>query len=192
MRQQINLLPTERLGLSPALVAVLVWMAVLLAVGVAWGVNKLRLESARAVEAASARELAEAKSLLKFRAEQRTELEEQIKALGPLADSAEQFHGLVAGLGSQSGYLAVFDGVAGTVQEGLWLTRIDIGSGGKSIKVDGQSLTPDGVVRFSKGLNDAFEAQGVRFTAVEMTSQQASRAGAPGAVPISSTRFSIR
>ncbi len=190
MSQQLNLISEEQGGLNPAVLALIAWAVVVLALFAAWGVNQFRLTAAKASEVAAAIELKEAKATIKQREDTRAALAEEIGLLKPIADSARQFLSLTVGLGSAEGISSYFSTMAGVTEESLWLTKVEI-AGVKVRQIEGLSLNNDAVMRYSQHLNAVFADRGVQFSSVDLTSQAI---GSPtsGKPLLTSTKFIIR
>lgn len=190
MSQQLNLLYEDRRGVNPVVVALGAWGFVLLCLFAVWGINQLRLSAARESEAVAAQQLAEARAIIKKREDAKVALAGQIAALQPAANAAQQLLDRANGLGSWKGYASQFMTLANVTETGLWLTDVDISKSGKVIKLQGNALNNDIILRYSRSLNDAFADQGVKFTILEMTPQTSGK-GSGSAPALSSTKFSI-
>lgn len=189
MSQQLNLLPAEKLAINPAVIALLVWATVVVVVAAAWGINHFRLASAEARLAATEADLKQTRGALQQRIDAKAALLAQIEASRPLAAAAQQLLKTIESVGNTAGFSGYFSTLADATEEGLWLTRVDLAKN-RINQVDGQSLSSEAVLRFSRDLNALFASQGMQFTAVELTPQTV--APADGRPPLSSTKFAIR
>ena len=67
-----------------------------------------------------------------------------------------------------AGYVAPLSLLARTTEEGLWLTSIKVGNGGKSLSLEGNALRNESVVRYVQRLNEVFAPAGAKFTSLEL------------------------
>lgn len=188
MSQQINLLGKERMALSPALVAVSVWLLILVGIASVWSINQFRLSVAREAERVASSELSEARTLIKKREDTQAALKAEIAQLRPVAAAAQQFLLLAEALGSTQGYVPLFTTLANAVEDGLWLVGVNIKNSGKSLRIEGQSLSNDLVLRYGQRLNTDLADQGIRFANLEMASQTVGVPG-PDKSTLNATRF---
>jgi len=189
MSQQLNLLPAEKFGASPAVIALSVWALVLLGLLAIWGVNHFRIIAAEEKLAATEGDLKQARAALQQRIDAKLALVAQIEATRPLAAAAQDLLKKMEDVGSTAGFSGYFSTLADGTEEGLWLTKVDMGKSRIS-QVEGRALSSEGVMRFSRNLNTLFATQGIQFTSVELTPETV--APADGRPPLSSTRFVIR
>ncbi len=200
MSQILNLLPPPKSRHSPAAVALFILGAVAFALFVTWGVKRTQLAGARADEAAGVAQLKEVTAQFEQRFRARAALiNAEIDALKPRAAEAQQVIVLAAGIGNPEGYSPYFSSLAAVREEGLWLSAVTVGQGGKSLQLDGQSLDKDTVLRYTQRLNTTLVDSGIKLTALEMTSQPFGSAGTTGTVgaggnsaPLTLIRFSLR
>lgn len=189
MSQQLNLLPAEKFGISPAVLALAVWALVALGVLAVWGVNHFRINAAEEKLAATETDLKQARAALQQRIDTKLALQAEIEATRPVAAAAQDLLKKMEDVGSTTGFSTYFSTLADGTEDGLWLTRIDMAKLRVS-QIEGQSLSSDAVMRFGRNLNTLFATQGMQFTSVELTPQTiAPTAGRP---PLSSTKFVIR
>lgn len=181
MSQQLNLLPQTKTRHSPATVALLILGVVVLALFAAWGVKRTMLAGARADEASSAAQLKEVSAQFEQRFRSRAaQINAEIEALKPRAAEAQQVILLAAGVGKPEGYSPYFSSLAAVREDGLWLSDVTVGQGGKSLQLSGQSLDKDAVLRYTRRLNIAFADLGVKLTTLDMTSQPFGAVGTMG------------
>lgn len=197
MSQQINLLPKARSRHSPAVVALLILGLVAFALFATWGVKRTMLAGVRADEAASAAQLKEVTAQFEQRFRARaTQINAEIDALRSRAAEAEQVMALAAGVGKPEGYSLYFSSLAAVREDGLWLSDMTVGAGGKSLQLSGQSLETDTVLRYTQRLNSALADSGIKLATLEMTSEPFGAAGAAGAgikgAPPTLIKFSLR
>ncbi len=200
MSQQLNLLPQTKTRHSPATVALLILGVVVLALLAAWGVKRSMLAGARADEAASAAQLKDVSAQFEQRFRSRAaQINAEIEALKPRAAEAQQVILLAAGVGKPEGYSPYFSSLAAVREEGLWLSDVTVGQGGKSLQLSGQSLDKDAVLRYTRRLNAAFADAGIKLTTLDMTSQPFGAAGTMGmtgasgnSAPLTLIKFSLR
>ena len=200
MSQQLNLLPQTKSQHSPATVGLLILGVVLLALFAAWGVKRTMVAGARADEAASAAQLKEVSAQFEQRFRSRAaQINAEIEALRPRAMEAQQVIALAAGVGKPEGYSPYFSALAAVREEGLWLSDITVGEGGKSLQLGGQSLDKDAVLRYTRRLNAAFANSGVKLTTLDMTTQPFGAAGTMGmagasasSAPLTLIKFTLR
>lgn len=189
MSQHLNLLPAEKFGVSPAVLALAVWGTVVLGVLAVWGVNQFRIITAQEKLAVTETDLKKARAALQQRIDTKLALQAEIEATRPVAAAAQELLKKIEDVGSTTGFSAYFSTLADGTEDGLWLTRIDMAKSRIS-QVEGQSLSSDAVMRFGHNLNSLFSTQGMQFTSVEMTPQVI--APTDGRPPLSSTKFVIR
>jgi Tfp pilus assembly protein PilN len=200
MSQQLNLLPKAKTNYSPALAALLILGIVILVLFAIWGVKRSILASARAEEAASAVQLKVVTAQLEERFRARSaQLNAEIEALRPRAAAAEQVLALAAGVGKPEGYSPYFSALATVREEGVWLTGVTVNQAGKSLRLSGQSLDKDALLRYTRRVDAAFANEGIHLSALEMTMQTlvpaplpagAGMAGAKG-VPLNVIKFTL-
>lgn len=191
MSQQINLLPNEKIGFSPLMLALVVWAVVALGVLATWGFNQFRLVSVQEKLAAAETDLKQAQAALQQRTDTRAALLAEIEAVQPLAAAAKDLLGKVGEVGNTTGFSGYFSTLADATEEGLWLTRADLAQT-RIRQVEGQSLNSEAVMRFGRNLNTLFSGQGMQFTTVELTPQTTTIAPTDGRLPIGSTKFVVR
>lgn len=189
MSQQLNLLPAEKLGISPAVLALAVWATVVLGLLAVWGVNHFRIVTAQEKLAATETDLKQARAALQQRIDTKLALQAAIEATRPIAAAAQDLLKNMEDVGSTTGFSAYFSTLADGTEDGLWLTRVDMAKS-RIGQVEGQSLSSDAVMRFGRNLNSLFATQGMQFTSVELTPQTI--VPTDGRPPLSSTKFVIR
>lgn len=199
MSQQINLLSREKLAYSPLVIASLVWLSVIVFIFVIWSVNHFRLVAAIESEAVAATELADARKIIKDRDDRRAVILAQISTVRPRAEAASKLLDLARQLGRVDGFSSYFFRLAEATLDGLWLVKIDVGSGGRSLQVEGLSLRDELVMGFASGMNSAFADEGMKFSVLEIIPQQVSKQKKVGSekdrdMPpeIPTTRFVVR
>ncbi|MDP1527219.1 MAG: hypothetical protein Q8M20_15540 [Rhodocyclaceae bacterium] len=188
MSQQLNLLSDDRQGVGPVAVALVVWALVVLGLFSLWGVNQFRLAGAREAEAVAARELTEARAVITQREDRSKALVAEIEALKPVSDAARQLLALADGLGKTQGYAEYFSVMAGAVEPNLWLTDVDIGQAGKTVRVEGYALDNGAIMRFGHNLNAVFAERGLKFVSLEMQPQTFGDKAAE-TPPVNATKF---
>ena len=172
MSQQLNLLPKDTEGLSPAKLALIVLALVVAALLVTWGIKRGMLVSARADEAASAAQLHQVSTQLQERVRTRSaELKAETDALRSRAEAAKQVLNLAAATGRAEGYAPFFSLLTTVKEEGLWLTDVAVTNAGKSLLLQGNSLDKAAVIRYSTRLNQALAVTGTELTTLELSPQ---------------------
>jgi hypothetical protein len=170
--QQLNLLPKDTDGISPAKLALIVLGLVVAAVLVTWGIKRGMLVSARADEAASAAQLHQVSTQLQERVRTRSaELKAEVEALRSRAEAAKQVLNLAAATGRAEGYAPIFSLLTTIKEDGLWLTDVAVTNAGKSLLLQGNSLDKAAVIRYSARLNKALETIGTELTTLELSPQ---------------------
>lgn len=182
MTQHINLLiqrnyALELAALRQLVLPALVVLAVLLAV---WGWRMQDEKQARQSEQVAKLQVEQARARLTERTKGRAGgLEQEIAAIKPKAEAAQQVLGKLAELGSRDGYSPHLAALASVGEDGLWITSVEINDGGKSLSLSGQALDQAAVLRYLKKLNARFADLQVEFRALELA---AAGKGAPGVV----------
>jgi MSHA biogenesis protein MshI len=171
--EQINL---ESIQASSQLSSVKAEMAVLGVVALTllgvWGIKQRDVSTERSIEAISAMQLREAKTLLHNSVKRSDkDIETEIAALKSQADAAQKILAMTVSLGSPQGYAQHFSLLASLSSEGVWLNSITIDKGGKSVRLSGRTMQKESVLRYSHRLNDTFGPYGVQFTSLELTSE---------------------
>ena len=198
MSQQLNLLPKDTDGISPAKLALIALGIVALAVLVTWGVKRGMLVSARADEAASAAQLHQVSTQLQERVRTRSaELKAETDALRSRAEAAKQLLNLAAATGRSEGYAPFFATLTTVREEGLWLTDVAVTNAGKSLLLQGNSLDNGAVIRYSTQLNKALAETGTELTTLEFSPQPLgnianSGPGDKGGGALSMIKFTLR
>lgn len=198
MSQQLNLLPKDTGGISPAKLALMVMGAVVVAVFITWGTKRGMLVSVRADEAASAAQLHQISTQLEERVRTRsTELKAETDALRTRAEAAKQLLNLAATTGRAEGYAPYFAVLTTVKEEGLWLTDVAVTNAGKSLLLQGNSLDNAAVVRYSTRLNKALADTGTELTTLELSPQPVGIAantgsGDKGGGALSMIKFTLR
>lgn len=189
MSQQLNLLPAQKIAINPTLFGLAFLVVVLLGLSVAWGVNHFRFVSLQEKVAAAEQELKETRAALQQRIDARAALLAKIEATRPLAAASQQLIKTIEDVGNTTGFSGYFSTLADATEDGLWLTQVGLAKT-RVLQVDGQSLSSDAVLRFSRNLNTLFASQGMQFSTVELTPQTIAAGG--GRPPLNSTKFIIR
>lgn len=178
MSQQINLLPKppKRALLSAPNVALalLAWTTLL---GLqAWSGNR-EVESTRIAAEHKARELSDRQQLLQAlqdklgEADDPNNLAAQIAALEPRTRvSRDLLERLKNGeLGSLDGYGRQLTEFASLPQGGVWVTRVTIGSAGRTLRVEGRALRKEDILPYAAMVNRAMQKYGIVLSDVEVT-----------------------
>ena len=92
------------------------------------------------------------------------------------------------GIGSEAGYYDHLLALAKVSENGVWVVSVNISDSGKRMSVEGRSLTPEGVVRYAQRLSEQFGPFGVKFSALEVSSQPTG--GSRGVLP--TVKFVLR
>lgn len=200
MSQQLNLLPQAKSRYSPAVVALMLLGLAALGLFATWGIKQNTLRGAQTSEQASAAQLKQVSAQLEERFRARAaRLNDEIKALKPRAEEAEQLIRLAAGIGRPEGYSPYFSSLVALREDGLWLSDVTVGQAGKSMQLGGHALDKDAVLRFTQRANVAFAGLGVKLTTLEMTPQPLAAgatdttiAAGKGAPPLTPIKFSLR
>ncbi|MCX7187004.1 MAG: hypothetical protein NTW57_07110 [Methylophilales bacterium] len=175
--QQINLLKQKKFELKTALVAPVMLGLLLLSLfgfGLLWGLRQVDVATSQKAELASTLQLQQANVKFQLLESQITEhplpsLIAEIANLKQKALAAQQILSLADGIGSPLGYAQYFDALTKISEDGLWLTNVTVDKAGKSVRVSGNALNKDSVMRFAKRFNDRFASDGVMFTSLELT-----------------------
>ena len=105
----------------------------------------------------------------------------QINALKQQAAESQQVLNLLRSEGGSGGYSGHLTTLARIAENGVWLTGAKISNGGKTVSLAGRSLRQESVLQYAQRLNEQFSAQGVQFTAMELTPEFVKEASAPPA-----------
>ena len=175
--QQINLLNQKKFELKLALAAPAILGLLLLSLfsfGVLWGLRQENVAATQNAEVASTLQLQQAKVKFQLLESEMTQhpqasLSTEIVNLKQKALAAQQILTQADNIGSTLGYARYFDALTKIAEDGLWLTNVTVDQAGKSVRVSGNALNKDSVMRFAKRFNDRFAADGVVFTALELT-----------------------
>ena len=197
MSQQINLLVQE--AVAPALSALrsLIGFGVMLAAflgyaAIAWlGTARLGDTVAQSDAQVAAEKAALQAVEQKLTARPKlADILAQIDALKALAGESQEVVNLLrSGAGGSEGYSGHLATLARISEEGVWLTGVKIGNGGKTVSLAGRSLHHESVLRYAQRLNEQFSSYGVQFTAVELTPDVAKERGSGPA--LSSVAFKL-
>ena len=183
MTQHINLLfkkkdlstPVGKMLLAPLAAVLLVLLAL-------WSMGETEEFKARRTEQAEQQQLQQARARLD--ASLKTSggnLDQEIAALKPRAQAAQLVMGKLDTLGRQRGYSDYMNALAGVSEKGVWLNKIEISQGGKSVSLSGRALDKSAVLSYVKKLNARFASLGVSFSTLDVTPETAQgTAGAPG------------
>lgn len=193
MSQQLNLLSRERRNVQAFTLALMIWGGIVLVLLAAWGGNQLRLSAAKEVETVAAREFDAARATVKQRDDKKAALLAEIEAIKPAGEAAGQLLQAASDLGNPKGFASYFMAMAGVTEEGLWLTGISVAKAGKSIRVEGQTLNTDAVMKYSRNLNAAFEDRQIKFSLLKIDLPTKKTVTAQGAMQssLTSTRFEL-
>ena len=199
MSQQINLLRRAHKPIGSALAAIAVLLVLLL--GLLAYASVLRTQTAALQQEVQAgeRQLQQTKAALMALSARTTapgnaaSVDGEIEALKSRLALAQQWSELISNgsLGSPDGFSSHFRTLNSMSEPGLWLTNVQISDAGKRVNLGGRSLKGESVLRYAEKLNYAFSAQGVQFTAVEMTPEDLVRSGDAGKTLLSSVNFRL-
>lgn len=183
MTQHINLLfkkedlsaPVGKILLAPLAAVLLVLLAL-------WSMGQTEESQARRNEQAEQQQLQQARARLD--ASLKTSggnLDQEIAALKPRAQAAQLVLGRLDTLGRQQGYSDYLNALAGVSEKGVWLNKVEISQGGKSVSLSGRAMDKSAVLSYVRKLNARFASLGVSFSTLDVTPEVAqSTAGAPG------------
>ena len=192
MSQQLNLLPKDTDGISPAKLALIFLAVVVVVLFVTWIIKRGMLVSARADEAASAAQLHQVTTQLQERVRSRSaELKAETDALRSRAEAAKQVLSLAATTGRPEGYSPYFSLLTTVKEEGLWLTDVVVTKAGKSLQLNGNALDKAAVIRYSTRLNKALEDTGIELTTLELMPQSLTSTDAKGS-ELTTIKFTLR
>lgn len=180
MSQQINLfnpalkpkrdwLTLSNVGLTAALM-----LSVLMVIG-SWGRHKEGLELARfkSQEAQLKATQAQLVELAGMQAMRRTDplLEKEVADKKLLINQKQQVLALLEGgeVGNQAGFAKFMAALARQTPEGVWLTGLDIQSGGKSIRLQGGLINEPALPLFVQQLNQEPDFKGRHFAALQVS-----------------------
>lgn len=177
MSQQINLKSTEAKPVSQGVWFVLAIVAYAVALA-AFGVfrSTQATEAETAVRALEAREQALQVELSAVEqssaAGKVTRLEAQIaERRNELQSLASLTTAIEAGtLGARTGPTRVLRSLANVSESGVWLQSIDIDPTGRGVKLAGNALGYESVVRYSERLNRSLQPLGIQFDSIDITS----------------------
>lgn len=192
MSQQINLLKkAERRAVDPTTYTLLIWGLCLATILITWGVNKFKIEAARASLEVAKTELDDARALVKKRADTKSALDAEIATLTPQAESARRLLSMASDMGTHMGYSVLYTSLARMAPEDLWLTEIQVAKSGKTLSVSGAALEKDNILTYTASLNAHLSDRQYRFSSVEMAPQSlgTKEGGKPA---LTSTRFVLR
>jgi Flp pilus assembly protein TadB len=183
MTQHINLLfkkpdltaPMGRLLLAPLAAVLLVLLAL-------WAMGQNDEAQARRNEQSEQQQLQQAR--VRLDASLKTSggnLDKEIEALKPKAQAAQLVLGKLDTLGRQQGYSDYLNALAGVSEKGVWLNKVEITQGGKSVSLSGRAMDKSAVLAYVKKLNARFASLGVTFSTLDITPEAAQgNAGASG------------
>lgn len=178
MTQHINLLRKQRL-VPPSLVWGGLGVVAILSAHLAYGLSILQDN-----QQAQARVRAQETELQALRAslvqsgqgsQGSVQVQADIARLTPLALSYAGVLELARGgrLGLESGYLDHLTTLARTVEPNVWITQVSLGEAGRKLSLQGKALSEQGVLTYADRLNQAYRAQGLSMSALELTVDQA-------------------
>jgi Tfp pilus assembly protein PilN len=186
LSQQINLLaqeqPTPKLSALRALSGLGVIFVALLGYAAFTWYGTVRLAETAAQTNAQLVAQKAAQQALEKKIAERPKLADivaQINAFKQQAAESQQVLNLLRSEGGSGGYSGHLTTLARIAEDGVWLTGVKISNGGKSVSLAGRSLRQESVLRYAQRLNEQFSAQGVQFTAMELTPEFVKEAGAP-------------
>ena len=199
MSQQINLLRRAHKPIGSALAAIAVLLVLLLGLLAYASVLRTQTAALQQEVQATERQLQQAKAALMALSARTTapanavSVDGEIEALKSRLALAQQWSELISNgsLGSPDGFSSHFRTLNSMSEPGLWLTNVQISDAGKRVNLGGRSLKGESVLRYAEKLNHAFSAQGVQFTAVEMTPEDLVRSGDAGKTLLSSVNFRL-
>lgn len=90
-------------------------------------------------------------------------VERQLEAQRRLLGAVER-----GALGNARGFSAHLEGLARQRVQGLWLTALRIGEGGRSVRLDGRTLAPERVPKLVQQLSAERAFAGLHFNALRM------------------------
>jgi hypothetical protein len=93
------------------------------------------------------------------------------------AESQEILNLLRGGADGKAGYSGHLTALARISEDGVWLSSVQISHEGKTVRLAGQSLRNESVLRYAQRLNEQFSAYGLQFSAVELATDPATTAG---------------
>lgn len=93
-------------------------------------------------------------------------------------------------LGTPRGYAWIFESLAETHQDGVWLRRVELGKGEQSMAIEGSALSSDAVLRYADQVNQSFKSMGVQFSSMEIV-RGSQDPGATGASAAGVLKFKI-
>jgi MSHA biogenesis protein MshI len=184
LERHVNLLARKKREFNSALVAqVMLGLLLLLLVGL-WGSRQSEVTAVRQAEIASTLKLQQAQAKLHLLENQITKQSQsapsaEIANLKQRAETAQQILLEAGNLGSQQGYARYFDALSTISEDGLWLTNVTIDQAGKSVRVSGNAINKDSVMRYAQRLNERFAGDGIQFAALELTPVTAGKPNDP-------------
>ena len=72
-------------------------------------------------------------------------------------------------LGTLKGYSGQLAALARTAEQGIWLTGVRIQKGGRGIALEGRSLSPESVLKYTENVNRQMAPFGAQITGIELT-----------------------
>ena len=72
-------------------------------------------------------------------------------------------------LGTMDGYSGQLTALAKTTEDGIWLTGVRIHKGGRDIYLEGRSLDPESVLKYTEKVNRQMAPFGAQITGIDLT-----------------------
>lgn len=182
--QHVNLLTQKKREFNLALIAAVMLGLLLLSLFGLWSFRQSEVTATRQAEVASSLRLQQAKDKLQLLEAQimqqsQASLSTEIANLKQKAEAAQQILSQTGSLGSPQGYARYFDALTSISEDGLWLTNVSVDQAGKSVRVSGNALNKDSVMRYAQRLNERFSSDDVQFSALELTPVSAGKPNDP-------------
>jgi hypothetical protein len=92
-------------------------------------------------------------------------------------------------VGSLQGHAGVLQTLASIPQPGVWLQAVEVSKAGQAIKISGSALTSAAVIQYAEQLNQSFKPAGIEFSALEISKEDAPKAG--GGAKASPIKFKL-
>jgi hypothetical protein len=104
------------------------------------------------------------------RGDDSTLAEQLAAARAAAADSQAIVAKIEAGeLGTLKGYSGQLVALAKTTEQGIWLTGVRIQKGGRDLYLEGRSLDPESVLKYTENVNRQMAPFGAQITGIDMT-----------------------
>ena len=193
MTQHINLLSKKKNLGAPATQLLLAPLATVLLVLLAlWAKGQMDETQALKDEQSAQQALQLAKDQLAASAKASGgDLSKEIEALRPRAQAAQAVTSKFDTLGRQQGYSDYLSALASVSESGVWLSKVDVSQGGKSVSLAGRALDKAAVLRYVKKLNDRFASLGVNFSTLDITPEAVPAKAGGAAGPLAVVAFKL-